>query len=87
MFQKEPFQSICLFIGCFKKSNQTFPYLQNGQEILDNLADLKPGIADRYEEWCLAQMDGADGYSTPILPTQVRFKRPFQFICLYVLKI
>ena len=39
--------------------------LQNGQEILDNLAELKPGIVDRYEKWRQAQSDGVDLDTTP----------------------
>lgn len=40
-------------------------YLQNGQEILDNLAELKPGIVDRYEKWRQAHPDGVDLDTTP----------------------
>ena len=74
---KRPFQFTCLLI---QRS-----LLQSAQEILDNLNELKPGIVDRYENWCQAQLDGVDGDITLNVPTQqlanVRFKRPFQFIC------
>jgi hypothetical protein len=50
-------------------------YLQNGQAILDSLAELKHGIIDRYDKWCQAQQDGVNGYTTPKLESPSR-RRP-----------
>ena len=52
----------------FSKLN---PILQNGQEILDNLAELKPGIVDRYEKWHQSHPDG-------VLPIPLYMTRPQQ---------
>lgn len=45
-------------------------YLQNGQEILDNLAELKPGLVDRYEKWRQEHPDGVEEDTTPNARTQ-----------------
>ena len=73
------FNLYSLFVGC----SRNLYYLQNGQETFNNVDELSPGIVDRYENWCQTQLD-----DKPNVPTQqlanVRFKRPLQFICLYV---
>jgi hypothetical protein len=44
--------------------------LQNGQDILDNLADLKVTLVDRYDKWVQKHPDGADLEQTPNIRTQ-----------------
>lgn len=48
--------------------NATFP--QNGQDILDNLSDLKVKIVDRYDKWLQKHPDEADHERTPNARTQ-----------------
>ena len=54
-----------------KKPNSKFLILQNGDELLDVLAELKLGIVDRYERWRQDHPDGGvDMDTTPNVRTQ-----------------
>ncbi|KAF5325163.1 hypothetical protein D9619_010076 [Psilocybe cf. subviscida] len=42
----------------------------NGQDILDNLSDIKPTLVDRYDKWLQKHPDGIDQERTPNARTQ-----------------
>ncbi|KAF8179888.1 hypothetical protein BJ912DRAFT_639027 [Pholiota molesta] len=51
-------------------SNQRHNLALNGQDILDNLADLKVTLVDRYDKWLQKHPDAADLEQTPNARTQ-----------------
>ncbi|KAF8965809.1 hypothetical protein BDZ97DRAFT_757742 [Flammula alnicola] len=51
-------------------ANQRQNLALNGQDILDNLSDLKPAIVDRYDKWLQKHPDGLDQERTPNARTQ-----------------
>ncbi|KAJ3501429.1 hypothetical protein NLJ89_g9344 [Agrocybe chaxingu] len=51
-------------------ANQRHNLGLNGQDILDNLSDLKPTLVDRYDKWLQKHPDGIDHERTPNAQTQ-----------------